>query len=51
MSETRVAFPERLKRPLKNILSRYMEGCGYKYIQNLQHFNAKMNSGITVAKT
>ena len=41
MSETKAAFAERTIRSLKNILYRYMEGNGYKYIHkwlnSLQH--------------
>ena len=32
MSETKAAFVERTTRSLKNILYRYMEDYGYKYI-------------------
>ena len=41
ISETKAAFAERTKRSLKNLLYRYMEDNGYKYIQkkfrSLQH--------------
>ena len=42
--ETRVAFAERTKRSLKNILYRYMEDYGYKYIQKLPQFKTTLNS-------
>ena len=35
MSETKAAFAERTIRSLKNILYRYMEDNGYKYIHKL----------------
>ena len=38
MSETKAAFAERTIRSLKNILYRYMEDNGYKYIQKLTDF-------------
>ena len=44
MSETKAAFAERTIRSLKNILYRYMEDYGYKYIHKLPQFIAKMNS-------
>ena len=44
MSETKAAFEERTTRSLKNILYRYMEDYGYKYIQKLPEFTGKMNS-------
>ena len=44
MSETKVAFAERTKRSLKNILYRYMEDNGYKYIHKLAHFATTLNS-------
>ena len=44
MSETRAAFAERTIRSLKNILYRYVEDYGYKYIHKLPEFIAKMNS-------
>ena len=44
MSETKAAFAERTTRSLKNILYRYMEVFGYKYIQKLPQF-------ITTLKT
>ena len=44
MSETKAAFAERTIRSLKNILYRYMEDYGYKYIHKLPQFIATMNS-------
>ena len=44
MSETKAAFAERTKRSLKNILDRYMEDNGYKYIHNLTQFFLTLNS-------
>ena len=44
MSETKAAFAERTIRSLKNILYRYMEDYGYKYIHKLPQFFAPMNS-------
>ena len=44
MSETKAAFAERTIRSLRNILCRYMEDYGYKYIHKLPHFIATMNS-------
>ena len=44
MSETKTAFAERTIRSLKNILYRYMEDHGYKYIHKLPQFIATMNS-------
>ena len=38
MSETKAAFAERTIRSLKNILYRYMEDHGYKYIHKLPRF-------------
>ena len=38
MSDTKAAFAERTIRSLKNILSRYMEENGYKYIHKLTKF-------------
>ena len=38
MSETKAAFAERTTRSLKNILHRYMEDKGYKYIHKLTLF-------------
>ena len=45
MSETKTALAERTIRSLQNILYRYMEDYGYKYIRKLPHFIATMNSG------
>ena len=44
MSETKAAFAERTIHSLKNILYRYMEDYGYKFIQKLPQFIATMNS-------
>ena len=44
MSETKVAFAERTIRSLKNILHRYMEDYGYKYIHKLSQFITTLNS-------
>ena len=44
MSETKAAFAERTKRSLKNILYRYMEEYGYKYVHKLPQFIATLNS-------
>ena len=44
MSETKAAFAERTIRSLKNILYRYMEDFGYKYIHKLPQFIATLNS-------
>ena len=44
MNETTAAFAERTIRSFKNILYRYMEYYGYKYIHILPHFNATKNS-------
>ena len=44
MSETKAAFAERTIRSLKNILYRYMEDNGYKYIHKLTQFNTTLNS-------
>ena len=50
MSETKASFAERTKRSLKNVLYRYMEDYGYKYIHNLPQFittlNSRQNSSI-----
>ena len=43
-SETKAAFADRTIRSLKNILYRYMEDYGYKYIQKIPQFFATMNS-------
>ena len=45
MSETKAAFVDRTKRSLKNILYRYMEDFGYKYIHKLPEYFATINSG------
>ena len=44
MSETKAAFAERTIRSLKNILHRYMEAFGYKYIHKLPQFITTLNS-------
>ena len=44
MSETKAAFAERTIRSLKNILCRYMEDNGYKYIHKLYQFVRTLNS-------
>ena len=43
MSETKAAFAERTIRSLKNILYRYMEDFGYKYIHKLPQFITTLN--------
>ena len=43
MSETKAAFAERTVQSLKNILYRYMEHNGYKYLHNLAHFVTTLN--------
>ena len=44
MSETKASFGERTKRSLKNILYRYMEDNGNKYIHKLTQFVTTRNS-------
>ena len=44
MSENKGAFSERTIRSLKNILYRYMEDFGYKYIHKLPQFITTLNS-------
>ena len=44
MSETKAAFAERTIRSLKNILYRYMEDFGYKYIHKLPQFITTLTS-------
>ena len=44
MSETKAAFNERTIQSLKNILYRYMEDNGYKYIHKLTQFVTTLNS-------
>ena len=44
MSETKAAFAERTIRLLKNVLYRYMEDFGYKYIHKLPQFITTLNS-------
>ena len=43
-SETKAAFAERTIRSLKNILYRYMEDFGYKYINKLPQIITTLNS-------
>ena len=53
MSETKAVFDERTIRSLKNILYRYMEDFGYKYIHKLPQFittlNSRTNSSIDMS--
>ena len=44
MSETKTAFAERTIRSLKNMLYRYIENNGYKYINQLSQFATTLNS-------
>ena len=44
MSETKAAFAKRTIRSLKNILCRYIEDYGYKYIHKLPQFITTLNS-------
>ena len=44
MSEIKAAFAERTIRSLKNLLYRYMEDNGYKYIHKLTQFVTTLNS-------
>ncbi len=44
MSETKAVFHERTIRSLKNIVYRYMEDFGYKYIHKLPQFITTLNS-------
>ena len=44
MIETKAAFAVRIIRSLKNILYRYMEENGYKYIHKLTQFLTTLNS-------
>ena len=44
MSETKAAFAERTIRSLKNILYRYLEDNGYKYIHKLNQFVTSLKS-------
>ena len=44
MGETKTVFAERTIGSLKNILYRYMEDYGYKYIQKLPQFITTLNS-------
>ena len=45
ISETKAAFAERTIRSLKNILYRYVEDYGYKFIHQLPQFIRAMISG------
>ena len=44
MSETKAAYAERAIRSLKNIIYRFMEENGYKYIHKLNNFVSTMNT-------
>ena len=44
MSETKAAFAESTRQSLKNIVYRYMEDYGYKYIHKLPQFITTLNS-------
>ena len=44
MSESKAAVAERTIRSLKNIIYRYMEDFGYKYIHKLPQFITTLNS-------
>ena len=44
MSETKAVFAERTIRSLKNIIYRYLEDFGYKYIHKLPQFISTLNS-------
>ena len=44
MSETKAAFADCTIRSLKNILYRYMEENGYKYVQKVPQFITSLNS-------
>ena len=44
MSETKAKFAERTIRSLKNILYRYMEDNGYRYIHKIAQFVTTLNS-------
>lgn len=46
MSETKAALAERAIRSLKNIIFRFMEDNGYKFIHKLQNFVNTMNSRV-----
>ena len=50
MSETKAAFAESTIRSLKNILYRYMEDNGYKYIHKLTQFVTTPNSRRNCSK-
>ena len=44
MSETKAAFAERAVHSLKNILYRYIEDYGYKYIHKLPQYVTTLNT-------
>ena len=44
MSETKAVFAERTIRSMKNLIYRYMEDYGYKYIHKLPQFITTLNS-------
>ena len=44
MSETKAAFAQPTIRSLKNVLYRYMEDHGYKYVHKLSQFVTNLNS-------
>ena len=46
MSGTKAAYAESTIRSLKNIMYRYMEDYGYKYIHKLPNFIATLNSRV-----
>ena len=43
MSKTKAAFADRTIRSLKNLIYRYMEDNGYKYIHKLTQFVTTLN--------
>ena len=53
MSDTKAAFAERTIQSLKNMLYRYIEGYGYKFIHKLPQFistiNSRRNSSIDMS--
>ena len=50
MSETKAAYAARTIRSLKNIIYRYMEDNGYKYIHKLTQFVTTLNSRRNCSK-
>ena len=50
LSETEAAFAERTIRPLRNILYRYMEDNGNRYIHKLTQFVTILNSRKKIAR-